>query len=207
MATARASTTRRGKDAWLIAADVGGTFTDVIAVRGDGAVRVAKVPSTPHRPAEAYLTAIEQLRANGVELEATSLAFYGTTIATNALLTGNLARVVLVCTAGFRDMMSYRDGRRDHVYDLREPRHREWVSEQDRVEVRERLSFEGKVIEALTDEEVSRVVEEVARRAPEAVAVALLFSYVDDVHEQAIARGARAAAPWRAGHDVGERRP
>jgi N-methylhydantoinase A len=195
VASRRLDTLGGDNDSWLIAADVGGTFTDVIAVRGDGAVRVVKVPSTPQRPAEAYLGAMEQLRAGGVDLERTSLAFYGTTVATNALLTGNLARVVLVCTAGFQDILSYRDGRRDHIYNLREPRHREWVQEENRVEVRERLAFDGKVLTALTEGEVDRVVEEVVARRPEAVAVAFLFSFVDDEHERTVAKAIEARLP------------
>jgi N-methylhydantoinase A len=195
VASRRLSSAGSDQASWLIAADVGGTFTDVIAVRGDGAIRVVKVPSTPLRPAEAYLEAMAQLQAGGVDLERTTLAFYGTTVATNALLTGNLARIVLVCTAGFQDILSYRDGRRDHIYDLREPRHREWVQEENRVEVRERLSFEGKVLTALTDDELDRVVEEVASRRPEAVAIAFLFSFVDDVHERRVAKAIEARLP------------
>ena len=76
---------------WLIAADVGGTFTDVIAMGGDGATRTVKVPSRPDNPAEAFLAAIGELEAHGVALEEARLLFYGTTIATNAILTGKLA--------------------------------------------------------------------------------------------------------------------
>lgn len=171
------------KKEWIIGLDVGGTFTDAIAHRADGEVRVAKVPTRPDDPAGAFAEAVEELAAVGVDPRGSRLVFYGTTIATNALLTGALARVVLVCTAGFRDLLTYRDGRRDHIYDLAELPHPEWVSEDDRVEVAERLSWDGKAIEPLTDDEIRRVVAEVERRSPDAVAIATLFSYVDDEHE------------------------
>jgi N-methylhydantoinase A len=182
---------------WLVAADVGGTFTDVIAMGGGGETRVVKVPSRPDCPAEAFRDAALRLSAEGVDLEDASLLFYGTTIATNALLTGDLARVTLACTAGFKDIMTYRDGRRERIYDLMEPSHREWVREDDRIEVVERLSAEGKPIEPLTDEAVERAVSEIAARHPEAVAIAFLFSYVDDLHERMLAEavGKRLGVP------------
>ncbi len=172
---------------WLIAADVGGTFTDVIALGDGGETRVVKVPSRPDSPAEAFRDAAMRLSSEGVDLEQATLLFYGTTIATNALITGDLARVVLACTAGFRDLMTYRDGRRERIYDLMEPSHREWVGEDDRIEVDERLSSEGKAIVALDQAAIERAVAEIARRKPEAVAVSFLFSYVDDRNEQLLA--------------------
>lgn len=182
---------------WLIAADVGGTFTDVIALGDGGETRVVKVPSRPDSPADAFRDAALRLAAEGVDLEQASLLFYGTTIATNALITGDLARVVLACTSGFKDLMTYRDGRRERIYDLMEPAHREWVGEDDRIEVDERLSSEGKAIEALDEDALQRAVAEIARRRPEAVAVAFLFSYVDDRHERLLAEAlsARLAVP------------
>ncbi len=181
--------------ALLVAVDVGGTFTDVMALGRDGAVVVVKVPSRPEDPAGAFVEAAERLAGSGVRLGDAGLVFYGTTIATNAILTGGLGRVVLACTAGFRDMLTYRDGRRDRIYDLTEPPHSEWVAENDRVEVRERLSGEGRELEPLTEDEVRRAVDEVARRRPEAVAVAFLFSYLDDRHEVRLAEAIAERLP------------
>ena len=173
---------------WLVAVDVGGTFTDAVAVGSGGEALVAKVPSSPGEPAAAFERAVRELQMAGLPLERTIFAFHGTTVATNAVLTEQLARVVLVVTEGFADLLGYRDGTRPVVYDLHQPRPSELVARRDRVEVRERLSSSGATVAALTDEEVDRVVGAVVSLSPEAVAVALLFSFLDDSHERRLVR-------------------
>jgi N-methylhydantoinase A len=180
---------------WIVGVDVGGTFTDGIARSANGDVAAAKVPSTPKDPSIGFLDALEELGRRGVPLGEVDLVFHGTTIATNALVTGQAARVVLVATEGFRDAMSYRTGSRPRLYDLEQPRPKELVARRDRLEARERLSSTGRVVTPLTGEEIRRVAEEVAARDPEAVAVALLFSYLDDRHEIAIGRALRNRLP------------
>jgi N-methylhydantoinase A len=178
--TARAD--RRGftgpvdDSAWIVAVDTGGTYTDAIAVSSGGLIKVAKVPSTPADPGLAFERAVTGLAAEGVAPGDVRMLFHGTTIATNALLTGDLARVVLATTAGFRDVLGYRNGTRPAVYDLEQPRPRELVPRRDRVEVAERLSGRGEVLTPLTEEEIDRVVAEIADRRPAAVAVSFLFS-------------------------------
>ena len=169
---------------WVVGIDVGGTFTDAIATSTDGQVRVAKVPSTPADPGLAFEQALAELAATGITPASILMIFHGTTVATNALLTGSTARVVLATTAGFRDVLGYRNGSRPEVYDLTQPRPRQLVSRRDRFEVTERLSGLGEVVTPLTAGEVERVAERVAQARPEAVAVCLLFSYLDDTHEQ-----------------------
>jgi N-methylhydantoinase A len=83
---------------WMVAVDVGGTFTDGIAVSADGQVKVAKVPSTPADPALALLATLGELSQQGIELGSVKALFHGTTVATNTVLAGRLSRVVLVCT-------------------------------------------------------------------------------------------------------------
>ena len=85
---------------WLVALDTGGALTDAVAFGPDGALRAA----------------------TGLDLSATDLIFHGTTVATNAMLNDRLARVVLLITEGFRDVLSYRNGTRAKVYDLEQPR-------------------------------------------------------------------------------------
>ncbi len=180
---------------WTVGIDVGGTFTDGIAVAEDGTTRVSKVPSTPKDLSVALVEALGQLAADGLSPERVGLLFHGTTVATNALLTGQLARVVLLATEGFRDIMSYRTGSRPRLYDLEQPRPPELVPRRDRLEVRERLSSLGEVVVPLEPGEVERVVEEVAARRPQAVAVAFLFSYLDDRHERAMGEALRRRFP------------
>ena len=180
---------------WIVGIDVGGTFTDGIAMHRDGRLRVAKVASTPDDPSVAMMDALEELVGSDVAPSEVVLVFHGTTIATNALLTGRTGRVVLLSTRGFRDMMAFRNGTRPVLYDLRQPRQNELVARDDRLDVAERLSSLGEVIEPLTDSEVGRIVDEVVRRDPEAVAVAFLFSYLRDDHERRIAEAVRDALP------------
>jgi N-methylhydantoinase A len=169
---------------WVVGIDVGGTFTDAIATSTDGQVRVAKVPSTPEDPGLAFEHALAELGDAGVANSSVLMIFHGTTVATNALLTGRTARVALATTAGFRDVLGYRNGSRPVVYDLTQPRPRQLVSRRDRIEVNERLSGLGEVVTPLTPAEAERVAAAVAEANPEAVAVCLLFSYLDDAHER-----------------------
>ncbi|HVM20838.1 MAG TPA: hydantoinase/oxoprolinase family protein [Egibacteraceae bacterium] len=180
---------------WLIAIDTGGTFTDAVAISPRGDLRVTKVPSTPDDPARALAHAVEELAEQGVALGDVQLLFHGTTVATNAAITGQLAEVVLVATAGYRDVLAYRTGGRPELYDLQQPRPRELVRRHRRLEVHERLAWNGDVVTALTDEEIERVVDEVASHQPEAIAVCLLFSYMNDVHEQRLAQALRDRIP------------
>ncbi|MBA2631688.1 MAG: hydantoinase/oxoprolinase family protein, partial [Chloroflexi bacterium] len=184
-----------GAGGWAVGIDVGGTFTDAVAIRADGAMRLAKVPSTPDDPARALLAALHALARDGVEPAAIGRLVHGTTVATNALLTGSLDRVVLVATAGFRDILGIRDGMREAMYDLFAPRPPELVRRADRLEVRERMGRDGRPIVPLTREEIARVVGAVRRRRPRSVAVALLFSYASDAHERRVTDALRKALP------------
>ncbi len=180
---------------WVVAVDVGGTFTDAIALGSEGELRVAKVPSTPTEPERALVQALEELSAYGVEPSSVRLLSHGTTVATNAILTGRLGRVTLLTTEGFRDILGYRSGSRPDIYNLEPARPSEIVPRKDRLEVRERLSGRGDVIMPLTAEEIDRVVLEVERRTPDAVAISFLFSYLNDQHERALADEIRRRLP------------
>lgn len=183
------------RDAWIIAIDVGGTFTDAVALSESGGLLVAKVPSTPADPAIGLTNAVRELAELGAPLERVRSLFHGTTVATNAVITGGLARVVLVTTEGYRDVLSYRTGARPELYDLEQARPRELVLRRDRLEAHERLAWNGEVVTPLTDQEVARVVEEVATREPDAIAVSLLFSYMNDEHERKLGQALERRLP------------
>ena len=180
---------------WTIGIDVGGTFTDAIATHRDGRTVIAKVPSAPREPATGLLEGVETLMRGGVDPAEVSLVFHGTTVATNAMLTGRTGNVVLVATEGFRDVMAYRNGTRPVLYDLRQQRPDPLVERDDRLEVHERISGAGAVVTPLTDGEIARVVDEVRGRDPESIAIALLFSYLHDEHERRLANAIRSALP------------
>ena len=179
----------------MVGVDVGGTFTDAIAVAKDGSLRAAKVASTPSDPSVGFEQALRGLGTAGVAPSRVRLLGHGTTVATNALIMGRLARVVLVTTEGFRDLLAIRGGRRPSVYDLDPAKPRDLVARHDRVEVAERIGPRGEVLQELTAAEIARVCREVAGRHPDAVAVGLLFSYLDDRHEQALGAALRRALP------------
>jgi len=180
---------------WVVGIDVGGTFTDAIAASADGEVRVAKVPSVPADQSLAFEHALLALADAGVRPDSVLMIVHGTTVATNALLTGETARVVLVTTSGFRDVLGYRNGCRPLVYDLTQPRPRQLVRRRDRIEVAERLSGRGDVVTPLRPGEIERVAAAVAAARPQAVAISLLFSYLDDAHERLLAEAIASRLP------------
>ena len=180
---------------WTISIDAGGTFTDAVARSTDGGLEVAKVASTPDDPARGLTNAVAALAADGVNLADVQLVCHGTTVATNAMLTNSMGAVVLITTEGFRDVLAYRTGSRPQVYSLTPVPPTELVPRDRRLEVHERVAADGTVLTELTDDEIDRVVARVRELAPEAVAVSLLFSFVNPEHEQRLGDALRASLP------------
>ena len=169
----------------LAGADTGGTFTDVVAIV-DGRVQVRKVRSTPHDPALAVRRALAELAGGrAVRLH------YGSTVATNALLERRGARVVLLATEGFEDVLEIGRQARPRLYDLAPVRPVPVVARADRIGVPERVLVDGSVARALTQAAVRRAVAAVRRRNAEAVAVCLLHAYAEPRHERALGRALR----------------
>jgi N-methylhydantoinase A len=172
----------------LIAVDTGGTFTDAVAWL-DGRVSVAKVPSTPADPAAAVATAVEQLLA-GRDLA--DLLVHGSTVATNALLERRGARVVLVTSRGFEDVLAIGRQNRPQLYALTGSRAEPLVPSSRRIGVAGRLGPRGDELERIGGEDVEAAVRAAAALQPEAVAIVLLHSYANPDHERLLA-GALAA--------------
>lgn len=173
--------------------DVGGTFTDIV-VAGPGAWRLEKLPGRPERP---ELPGVEALR----RLDPAGLlpALHGSTVATNALLERRGARTALVLTAGFADLLAIGRGRRGELYRL-DPSPRPGLLDADggrNLELAERLDASGAVLVSPGPAELARLCRDVADSGAEAVAICLLFSWLDDRHERAAARALRAAGLGR----------
>jgi N-methylhydantoinase A len=184
-----------------IGTDVGGTFTDLVALGEGGDVLVTKVRSTPDDPSRGLWQAVDAL---GPGLGTGAALVHGTTVATNALLERRTARVVLVATAGFEDLLWLRRQDRAALYDLARDHPPPLIQRRDVVGVAERVGAEG-VVKPLAEAETARVAREVAAMAPDAVAVALLFSFARPEHERRLARAIREALPGRpvvASHEV-----
>ena len=185
--------------------DVGGTFTDLVAVAQDGAIEVRKVVTTPQDPSVGMFRAIETMGwGEGGQAKAVELLVHGTTIATNALLERRGARLVLVTTRGFEDLLWLRRQDRAALYDLARDHAPPLVARGDVVGVAERMGPAG-AQEPLSDAEIERVVGAVRVLAPESVAVAFLFAFRHPEHERRVAaalRGALAGVPVAASHEV-----
>src|SRR5262245_2091748 len=134
---------------YRIGIDVGGTFTDLVAVDGEGRVHSAKVPSTPADQSLGVMEGLKRL-AHALELERaallarTRIIVHGTTVATNALIERKGANVGLLTTEGHRDIVEMREGLKDDRYDLRQPPPVQLVPRQRRLGVRERMRSDGR---------------------------------------------------------------
>ena len=174
-----------------VGVDVGGTFTDLVAVRPDGTLEIRKVGSTPGDPSVGLFRALDAL---GGGAQAIDVLVHGTTVATNALLERRGARVALVTTAGFEDLLWLRRQDRAALYDLARDHPPPLVARGDVVGARERMGPAG-VVEALSERELARVTAAVRALAPESVAVALLFAFRHPEHERRLAAALRVALP------------
>mgnify|MGYP001167494521 CR=1 FL=1 len=167
-----------------VGVDVGGTFTDLIAQPPDGGPPRMRKVLTTRDPSQALLEGLRALRRPGEDVA--SLTF-GTTAATNALLEGRGARVALITTRGFRDVLEIGRQQRDHLYRLDVPgRMPPVVPRALRFEVAERIDHRGHVEEPLSDVEVLGLVDALRRAKVEAVAVSLLHGYANPAHERRI---------------------
>jgi len=172
-----------------VGVDVGGTFTDLVAVTPDGSLEIRKVASTPQDPSVGLFRSLDALGADAIDV-----LVHGTTVATNALLERCGARVVLVTTAGFEDLLWLRRQDRPALYDLAQAHPAPLVARRDVVGARERMGPDG-AIQALSEGELSRVVTEVRAREPESLAISLLFAFRHPEHERRLAAALRAALP------------
>ena len=193
---------KRGRSSRLrIAVDIGGTFTDGLAVLAPaGRIWVAKTLTTPRDPGEAVTTVLADLlrqvaAAGGGARAPVAEVVHGTTLVTNTLIERKGARTGLVVTKGTRDVLTIAREIRYELYDLNLELPQPLVPEERRVELDERLDAEGGVVTPLSDAETARVAEEIGRLGVEAVAVCLLHSYVNDAHERKIAAAVRKRFP------------
>jgi N-methylhydantoinase A len=179
--------------------DVGGTFTDLIALESwSGATIATKVPSTPHEPHRAVIDALAALIARYDPPLAIEFLAHSTTIATNALLGQlglELPRVALVTTQGFRDVIEIGRQNRSEVYNLFVERPIPLVAREDRLTVAERIDYRGEVLVPLDDASIARVCDELRERSVAAVAICLLHSYANDLHERRLAGALASALP------------
>lgn len=171
-----------------VGVDSGGTFTDICMFdEAKGDIFVWKVSSTPQDPSLGITNAVEQglrevSRVSGREADVRYFG-HGTTVATNALIVGRGAETGLITTAGFRDVLELRRQKRDSLYDLQTEKPKPIVSRDRRLEVTERVLFDGSVFAELDEEEVRAAARKLSAEGIRSIAVCFLFSYVNPEHE------------------------
>jgi N-methylhydantoinase A len=169
--------------------DVGGTFTDLVGVDESGRVSLAKSASTPADPSIGVLDGIGLLArelslTTAALLARTEVIVHGTTVATNALLERKGATVGMLTTAGHRDIVEMREGLKDDRYNLRMPPPVPLVPRARRLDVRERMRFDGKVETPLDRGSATAAIRRLAQDGVQSVAVCYLHAYRDGRHER-----------------------
>src|SRR4051794_13484943 len=184
---------------YRIGIDVGGTFTDVVLVDEDtGAGVVAKVLNEPGRKAETVVRGIQKVLEDAkISPDQVSLIGHGTTIATNAVLERKGARSALVTNKGFRDVLEIGRFSRppELIYRVQDDKPPPLVPRYLRMELDCRIDSEGHELRAVNSAELDALAERLKAEKVEAVAVSLLFSFLNPVHEQIVGETLRKALP------------
>lgn len=177
---------------WRLAVDIGGTFTDVVALEEtSGALHIAKVRSTPDDPAQGFVNGLEHITQHGeIAAHEVNAVFHGTTVATNAILERKYSELGLIITAGYREALEC--ARQtvpgefgDITWWIKPPR----VVPLERIrEISARMDVRGTVIQELDRDEVAAIAQDFKTRGIQAVAVSLLHSYRNPAHEEEVRR-------------------
>tara|TARA_B110000858_G_scaffold198464_1_gene265347 strand:+ start:12906 stop:14912 length:2007 start_codon:yes stop_codon:yes gene_type:complete len=183
----------------LLGIDAGGTFTDFVLVRFEPNVSISvhKTLSTPDAPERAILQGI---KAMGIEshLDDGSLQLiHGSTVATNAVLEGKLARTVFITNYGFADMLQLARQTRPELYALETPAVSPPVPSELCLETGGRVTADGSVVLPLSETELDELLEKIESLAPDAIAINLLFSFLDDSFERRIESAIKAQSDER----------
>ena len=159
-----------------IGIDVGGTFTDLVAVDASGHSILAKVASTPQDPSIGVMAGLDELArrlklTRAEMLASTDRIVHGTTVATNALLERKGAKVALLTTEGHRDVIEMREGLKDNRYDLRSPPPEPLVPRHFRFGVKERLKANGEIAIPLDDQALDEAIAAIKQSGATSVAI------------------------------------
>ena len=173
------------------AVDTGGTFTDLVFEDDPGSLHMFKAETTPHDPVEGILAAV-RYAADSMSISTEELLgkgelfIHGTTHAVNAIITGNTAKTALLTTKGHREMLVLREGGRLEPFNFSVPFPKPYIPRALTFEVPERIGSDGQVIEPLDEEAVVEIIQRLRDLKVEAVAVCLLWSTVNPIHENRI---------------------
>jgi N-methylhydantoinase A len=178
--------------AYRIAVDTGGTFTDVVVADASGQLTLGKALTTPGRSFGGLSEALHDAARNmGISFEAlvegADVLIYGTTRATNAIVQTKVAKTGFLVTAGFPDILVYRQGGKLNAMQLDVEMPPPYVPRRLTFQVKERIDAEGGVVVPLDEADLKEQIERLKKKRVEAVAVCLLWSIVNPVHELKVA--------------------
>ncbi|MFM7779435.1 MAG: hydantoinase/oxoprolinase N-terminal domain-containing protein, partial [Alphaproteobacteria bacterium] len=178
---------------YRISVDTGGTFTDIVVLDPQGDLHIGKSLTTPERIFDGMAGALRVVAEElGIELTrllaGTDVLIYGTTRATNAVVTKRTAKTAFLTTKGFKDTLTLKEGGKhgphDYSYDYPDP----YIPRRRSFEVTERIGAEGEVVQALNEAEARQILASLKQRGFEAVAVSLLWSIANPAHELMIGK-------------------
>lgn len=181
---------------WLVGVDVGGTFTDFFAYDARKRVtRLFKIPSTPHNPAAAIADGLREMcQTFGIDMKDISRLCHGTTVATNALIQRKGAKVAVITTSGFRDLLEIGRQTRPHLYSFQIDHPEPLVPRERRFEIDERITDGPKVLKPLSAASLEKAIAAVKNSGAESCAVCLLFSFLDGSHERKVGEALKNGA-------------
>ena len=165
----------------IVGVDTGGTFTDFVYWK-EGSWGVLKIPSTPHNPAEAVLEGLARIGGENRRI------VHGSTVATNALLERKGAKTALVTNRGFEDVLEIGRQNRERLYDLHYCRREPLVPASLRFGISGRINFRGEILEDTDPSELEDLVKKLLSEGVESVALCLLHSYANPVHEEEVGK-------------------
>jgi N-methylhydantoinase A len=181
-----------------VAVDIGGTFTDVVCRGAGGEMRLVKIPTTRANPSAGVMHAIRHMADEwNIPADAIARFVHGTTVATNAVLERKGAKIGLITTRGFKDVLEIGRQSRHNVYSVMlEPETPAFLAPGAlRREVPERVAATGEILIALDEEAVRREANELAAEGAQAIAICFLFSFLNPAHERRAAEIVRECHP------------
>ena len=165
--------------------DTGGTFTDFVLLRNNQ-FTTHKVLSTPHSPEQAIVTGIRQLHLDKLDETEQLFIVHGSTVATNAVLEGKGVSTTYITNRGFKDTLTLGRQARRELYNLQPEPPQPPLTEEYCLETGGRLSAHGEVLEELSKQDLINLIKQIKNIKPQAVAINLLYSYLDDRFEKQI---------------------
>jgi len=183
-----------------IGVDVGGTFTDFLLMEESGDSGIFKILSTPEDPSVAVMNGlVDMAKTKGLDLDAflenVEIIVHGTTVTTNAVLTGSVAKTGLLTTKGFRDALQMRRGIREELYNNKYLPPPPIVPRYLRIPVEERVDYAGKVLKAINLSDVDEGLRKFEENGIEAVAICFMHAYGNDENELSAAKRVQDQLP------------